>query len=749
MKVKRKKYLIIHSSDMKISLRSDLRGGEESKEPSPVTLLDLSKKNHRKIIIAEHKSIIHLVAPKNDLLRVFKTPTIGFGVVAHQPIKKNQIICNYHGKKVIQKIKDEVITGYEEVAQAITAKKKHLTKNKNRPLTTTEQEQLDEYARQLEKSICNYVFVIKETKNKLVSILSHQEAGIGALVNCSCYGFANALPKVEADEIIFYALRDINPGEEILIDYGFAFIDGKEFQHIFPIGSRSIETFLTQNAEHYPTQPTALNETERTLLGTQATHVLLPHYYSADLQKLKNYKANQINILPIIEMAKAEIGSKFKPLPSQQFITGLMYTCLKANKILFNKLIQKRVCANFVTRNGRSAWYILTANHNDSPFIPKMCEKLTKAIYQLYEQRGWADAYVPYIQKNLHETSTENQEAIFSTIFTPPPKTIISSARKKSGYKIVEVHQPEVEETSPPITENTTRHLKRKADCLEKKPIDLAMAIINKNVSAIQSFLDSASHNKLFNLLKKPFETGEEKIVFHGCRVIALAAASGHLDIFQCILTAIGATQMLQLINLRQRKGQFLGLTALGIAIINRSIEVLTLMLATIPADIKFNILATPQPEGAFQGCSVLTIAVFTQQFSAVHALLTPLNNEQKIALITTYQTIGRAEGFNAISMAIKLWNFELLHCLLNALPLKQLLDILNTRNPTGVERGLSALDIAKKYQKPDDVKWMLKRINPLLNTTIASNEFTLFNTAPIGGTQAKTFASSFRSDLT
>jgi hypothetical protein len=779
MKTRKRKFQVIHSSDLKICLRHDKR---ELKK-SPVVVLDLSKKSHQEIIIAEHKSITYFNPPENNLLRVFRTPSAGFGVVAYkETIKKNQFLCTYLGERVVQKIEAGEIPEYEEITKTVALKIKKLTKNVDRPLTSTEQEELDEFATQLAKYYGLYIFVVSETKKKLTTVLSHRKSGIAALVNCSWTGFANAEAKLVNNNIVYQALRDIQPGEEIQIDYGDAYTDAKNYQDYFPIGSRSIEKFLKQNDEHYPSQPIILNEGERELLGTQATHVLVPYYYSCDLQKLKLYKANQINILPVIEMAKDPTSKTIKPLPSQQFISVLMYTCLKKNKTLFNRLIQKKVCVNFVTNNGRSAWYILTASYNNTPLMHKMCEQLTKAIYQLYDKRGWADAYDQYIQKNLQATSLENQATISSTIFMPNSKTKswigkkinyikvydnssdseetpISSTKKTNcgnkrksidltpeplEKKLNRSHLDLAEETSIPSSKKTNHGHKRKSmDTIDltPSPIDLAIAITEKNVSAVQSIVNSILADELIDLLETTFENGDtERKALQGCHVITVAAASGHLDIFQCLLKAIGITQMLRLINLRQGKGQFLGLTALGIALINGSIEILTMMLTIMSNTTKFEALTTPQPEGMFQGCTTFIMAVLTHQLSAVRAILDASDNEQKISLITTYQTMGRAKGFNAISMSVKLWNIDLLHCMLNTLPPTLRLDILNSPNPTGIEKGLSALGIAKKYQKSESVQLMLERIRPLTSIETSSNKFTLFNAMHGANTQAKFF---------
>jgi SET domain-containing protein len=289
------------------------RSQNNSPADKKTTLFDLSKDTHREKIIAEHDSITSLELPENDLLRVFKTLSAGFGVIAHTLIKKGQFICTYQGEKVVQEIKDIIIPQYEEIIQAVAAKRKQLTQNEDKPLTQTQQEELDKLTNELEKHIGNYAFVLKQTKTKYVTILSHKKSCAAALVNCSWNGFANAKAKLQNNNIIYYALRDIQPGEEILFDYGYDYTDSKDFQHIFPIGSRSIEMFLEQNADHYQAQPIALSKTDQALLGAQATHLLLPKYCS-DPQNLKLYKGNQINLLPLIEMTEQKTVHKFKPL---------------------------------------------------------------------------------------------------------------------------------------------------------------------------------------------------------------------------------------------------------------------------------------------------------------------------------------------------------------------------------------------------------------------------------------------------
>jgi hypothetical protein len=417
----------------------------------PKKNFDLARKTDRDLVIAEHKSITHLEPPEYNFLRVFKTPFAGFGVIAHKTIKKNQIICSYQGETVQQEIKDGVMPKYNEITTALAAKKKQLTQNEDKPLTETGQEELDEFADRLKKLIRSYAFVLKQNHRQCLTVLSHRQAGIAAFVNCSWNGFANAEAKLENNKIVYRTLRDIQPNEEILIDYGCDYTDSQEFHHIFPIGSRSIARFLEQNARHYPHlhQSIALDKTDQALLGTQATHVLLPHYCS-DSKILKSLNDTEINLLPIIEMIKHPTDNKFIPLPSQQFITTLMYACLKPelseNKTLFEKLIQKKVCVDFVTANGCSAWHILTSQYRSSA-QNKICMKLSTAIYHVYDKRGWADAYLPYLYKNLKATSAENQQAIFSAILVPP---------KKTGYKRVNLIQEDSrQETSLSIIAET------------------------------------------------------------------------------------------------------------------------------------------------------------------------------------------------------------------------------------------------------------------------------------------------------
>jgi hypothetical protein len=329
---------------------------------------------------------------------------------------------------VVQEIKNGVIPMYDEVATVIATQKKQLTQNEDKRLTETAQEKFDEDAHRLKKLIKSYAFLLKQNNKQRRTVLSHRQAGIAALVNCSWNGFANVEAILVNNQIAYRAIRDILPGEEILIDYGCDYTDSLEFLHIFPIGSRSIDLFLKQNAEHYPSphQSITLDKTEQALLGTQATHVLVPHYCS-DLKKLKSLSDTEINLLPIIEMVKSTTGDQLIPLPSQQFMTGLMYACLKPelreHQALFDKLIQKEMCVDFVTTNGRSAWHILTARYDNTRHINKMCMKLSTAIYHLYDKRGWTNAYLPYLRKNLKETSLENQEAIFSASLIPPKKT--------------------------------------------------------------------------------------------------------------------------------------------------------------------------------------------------------------------------------------------------------------------------------------------------------------------------------------
>jgi hypothetical protein len=747
---------------MKTRLRRNSTAGKN------FTIFDISKKNDRDQVIAEHKSITHLEPPEYNFLRVFKTPFAGFGVIAHKTIKKNQIICSYQGETVQQEIKDGVMPRYDEVTNALAEQKKQLTQNGDRSLTEEEQEKLDEFANQRKKLIRSYAFILKQNNQQCLTVLSHRQAGIAALVNCSWNGFANAEANLENNKIVYRALRDIQPGEEILIDYGCDYTDSQEFHHIFPIGSRSIGSFLEQNARHYPHphQSIALDKTNQALLGTQATHVLLPHYCS-DSKKLESLHDTEINLLPVIEMVKQITDNKFIPLPSQQFITTLMYTCLKPelreNKTIFDKLIRKKVCVDFVTANGRSAWHILTSQYRSSA-QNKICMKLSTAIYHIYDKRGWADAYPSYLYKNLKATSAENQQAIFSAILLPP---------KKTGYKRVNLIQEDSrQETSlsvmaetAPITETsqfdkseekTNSPAEIKSDIVTGPPPELKRgdsippleAILlpdNKLISPSLIIQKSKPSNKrkswdcidltIEPVVKKPsieniperelkseadrtidkfpqLNTCHHRKDFRGLNPVAIAVKFKQIDTLKAILQNphINQDQIATLINTTHREGCETGLTVIDLAVKYYCEPVFTILLEEMIYANQSDLILKRQSIGEYAGCSLLAVAILKKSLSAVKTLEKIKDFDQRIALITAPEAKSCCFGMTALMLAVQQKEMKISGFLLDICGPKKL-SVLTCSQTIGCCKGYNAISYAALHSHTGFFSFLIETI--------------------------------------
>ena len=383
-------------------------------------VLNPANTDHVQILTKEHSTIQEFKSTSAGLLGVLKTEATGFGIVAQTFIEKGTQICKYLGEHVkigeseFNKLPPEVCNYSLEVRGATRRKKRKTDKN--------------------DKSIN--------------LILGHKIASEGSLINNSI-DFANVeiVPNTKS-ELLFITTKNIHAGEEILLDYGKKYHGRENFRHIFPIGSRSSELFLQQNEKNYGGEPLALTEKEQELLGTKATHVLLPHYYRNKFlwDKLSAY---EINFLPLIEGVKLP-GEKFKPLKEQTFITPLMYACLKKHDDMMDSVFRKKgVNVDFVTKSGRSAWSILTADWGQPEFSRGRCGKLSRIIKDFYHRNKLPiKAYQNYLRANARNMSNNDVNTSF-----------LLKKRKKNGAGRKNNKKPR-----PNSNKNVTYEVKKSAE---------------------------------------------------------------------------------------------------------------------------------------------------------------------------------------------------------------------------------------------------------------------------------------------
>ncbi len=346
------------------------------------TVLDPENSEHVKKITHEHKTIEDFKSTANGLVRILKTDATGLAVVANKDIKAGTRICSFRGEK---------------------------------------QWQTEDQLRSQSLDVQHYSFELEHVGHKSLMLFAHKTASEASLINCSYDGYDNIKVELLEGEVTLCATRDIQAGEEILLNYGEKYYGSENFLHVFPIGSRSIENFLQQNNENYSQTPVKLTLHEQQLLNTTATHVLVPKDYFQHKDAWKNYDINKINLLPIIELLDKP-GEGFKPLKDQQFITPLMYACLRKDYDIVEYL-KKSANVRFVTKKNSSALSILTENYHASAGVKKLCHDLAREIKHIYRKNKWLKFYPKYITDNAKHASAIDI------------KLIISSTKKKKNKR--------------------------------------------------------------------------------------------------------------------------------------------------------------------------------------------------------------------------------------------------------------------------------------------------------------------------
>ncbi len=421
----------------------------------------------------------------------------------------------YGGEFVTQKIKNGVVrppfekekekAEYIERLKAKRTVEAEITEENG--LTKAENAELDSYLEELERRIGDYAFTVDERQDEIEYCFGHENASILNFVNHG-HEITNVAPEydVENKQIVFYAERDIKEGEELLFNYG-ATYGVEKFEHIFPIGIRTSKEFYQQNFEEYGCI-ILLSKENQQLLGTSASHLLIPKNYG-DLRK--NNTSMRINSLPILEMAQEENG-ELNPLKKQNFITQLMYAFLEQDEEIIESYIKKEVSLAFVTQGGKSALSIANKKAKTNPKLAGLRDRLVAAIKHSLKGEGWnEEACSKYLAangtsidagKDLPE-SKENQMDLERSLRMPINKNLEDDEAKLNKNK----NRKKYKKTEMAVSSKKRSRIKSKIPSVSPKrkkttelelPTDLQnaqdqCAKLNTPISQISSILNTGS----------------------------------------------------------------------------------------------------------------------------------------------------------------------------------------------------------------------------------------------------------------
>ncbi len=479
-----------------------------------ITTYNLRDETVRNTIINSHPTIKTIQNPP-EKLGLFSVSGIGYGVYAEKEIFAGEMIGVYGGEFVTQKIKNGVVSPpfekekekaeYIERLKAKRAVEAEITEENG--LTKAENAELDSYLEELERRIGDYAFTVDERQDEIEYCFGHENASILSFLNHG-HEITNVAPEydVENKQIVFYAERDIKKGEELLFNYG-ATYGIEKFEHIFPIGIRTSKEFYQQNFEEY-SYIILLSKEDQQLLGTSASHLLIPKNYG-DLRK--NNTSMHINSLPILEMAQEENG-EFNPLKKQNFITQLMYAFLEQDEEIIESYIKKEVSLAFVTQDGKSALSIANKKAKTNPKLAGLRDRLVAAIKHSLKGEGWnEEACSKYLAangtsidagKDLPE-SKENQMDLGRSLRMPINKNLEDDEAKLNKNK----NRKKYKKTEMAVSSKKRSRIKSKIPSVSPKrkkttelelPTDLRdaqdqCAKLNTPISQISSILNTGS----------------------------------------------------------------------------------------------------------------------------------------------------------------------------------------------------------------------------------------------------------------
>lgn len=282
--------------------------------------------------LCKNASIQEFISDKNNrypTLLIFKSNKYNMGVVTTQHIKKNQTICIYLGEK------------------ASLDKETKPYKIKKKLLNTASGVDLDALVDAEIKRITHYAFEFSSRAKKADSILAHNKRSIAGFINHN-----GTDPNVKAEiknNIIYYkAARNIQKGEQLVIDYGPDY-DYPDRLYYIPCYENHLTSsaFLTENIQHYYQKPFELNPTQRKILQIETPFIMLPDFFYKILYKHNTTISFHQPLdyrLPIITLKKCEKHANNYAISAHAYqhnITPLMLACTIGDAFTIENLIKK------------------------------------------------------------------------------------------------------------------------------------------------------------------------------------------------------------------------------------------------------------------------------------------------------------------------------------------------------------------------------------------------------------------------
>jgi len=282
---------------------------------------------------AKIKDFIIEKRPSKHGLLLFKSKSYNLGVVTLTLIKKNNIACQYLGTE----------TSLSETTKPTNIKKVLLKESKI--TKKTPKHKVDEKIEDYSSWISHYAFEIK----KNLDILAHENRSVAAFINHNSTD-PNIIADIRNDKIYYRAKRDINPGEQLLIDYGPDYDYPDELSYIpCTEGHLRPAEILCNNIKFYSLKPIKISEKQKKALQIKNDYVIASKDFnkaSKNIKNLTDFKPNN-NLesrLPVYEIVHytKDTKNRYTVASKQKHLTELMLACANKSKEHIKYLIKSK-----------------------------------------------------------------------------------------------------------------------------------------------------------------------------------------------------------------------------------------------------------------------------------------------------------------------------------------------------------------------------------------------------------------------
>ncbi|MBV8803157.1 MAG: SET domain-containing protein-lysine N-methyltransferase [Gammaproteobacteria bacterium] len=335
--------------------------------------------------LCQAANLEEFIKDKEDIqyphLLVFESGRYARGVVANEPIKKDQILCEYLGE--IDSL--EAVIDRDKVTQLLTQELLSSSLKAHDPASFDDLDKaIDAYI----KHVSAYAFELTRKSGPDDCMLAHRKRSLAAFIN-----HHTTDPNVHVDvikhSIRFIASRDIAKGEQLRIDYGPDY-EYEEYMSYIPSTENHLRRgkFLADNFQYYHPIPISLTKNQKIALGTELDDVFIPYFV---LQLLNQEKVNHFSEyekrLPIIEIFKFSKQSKknihydiYVP-EYQQNIMPLLFASALKNKKSVKKLIEDSTIDIFSkTVQDRDALIVMLMSIKSEELFFKLAKPLLQIL---------------------------------------------------------------------------------------------------------------------------------------------------------------------------------------------------------------------------------------------------------------------------------------------------------------------------------------------------------------------------------